>query len=322
VRAIFQKIRPHEDSSLCCRRATGETFSGHWHFHPELEIMLVERSRGIRLIGDSVEPFGPGDLVLVGPNLPHEWINTDVPAHPRHDHAVGIWAQFPENFLGDGLRRVPEFAPVAALLERSRHGLHFTGPVVEEVAAHLRRMTKGLGVARLADLLIILDLLAHSPDIHVLCRAGYVPKLNRTEAQRIEKVCRWIDSHLTEKITQPAAAAQAALSPARFSRFFRKKMGCTFPTYVTQLRIAHAVHLLVDENAKVTDACFASGFNNLSHFNHQFRRLKGMSPRAFLRHFLASDSPPGLSLSSPHARRPARAGAAPAAGARFSARAD
>ncbi|HVU23025.1 MAG TPA: AraC family transcriptional regulator [Opitutus sp.] len=284
MRAIFQKIRPHENSSLCCRRTTGETFSGRWHFHPELEIMFVERSRGLRFVGDSVQPFGPGDLVLVGPNLPHEWLNTDVPARPRHDHAIGIWAQFRADFLGDGLRCVPELAAVAALLERSRHGLHFTGPVVAEVAGHLRRMAKGLGVARLADLLLILDLLAHSPSGRVLSSAGYVPRLNHEDALRIEKVCRWVHGHLAEEIAQPAAAAQAALSPTCFSRFFRRKMGCTFPAYVTELRIARAANLMVEENMRVADACFASGFKNLSHFNCQFRRLKGMNPRTFLRH--------------------------------------
>jgi AraC-like DNA-binding protein len=285
VRATFQKIRPHENSSLCCRRTTGECFTGHWHFHPELEFMLVERSRGIRLIGDSVQPFGPGDLVLIGSNLPHVWINNDVPARPRHDHAIAIFAQFPPDFLGTALQRAPELAPIAALLDRSRHGLHFTGPDATKGADHLRRIAKGLGVDRLTELLLLLNLLAHSRHQRPICSGGYAPNLNHREAQRVEKICHWVNRHLTSEIAQPAAAAQASLSPARFSRFFRKKMGCTFSAYVTQLRISRAMHLMVENGMKVSDACFASGFNNLSHFNRQFRTLKGMNPRAYLRHF-------------------------------------
>jgi AraC-like DNA-binding protein len=287
LRASFQKIRPHENSSLNCRRTTGESFSSRWHFHPELELMLVERSRGVRLIGDSVQPYGPGDLVLVGPNLPHVWITNDAPAQPRHNHAISILAQFRADFLGEALQRTPEFAPIAALLERSRYGVHFHGPGLPEAIARFRLLAKGIGVARLADLLVLLDLLARSPQ-RLLCSAGHVPQLNHREAQRIEKVCHWVNRHLTGEVVQPAAAAQASLSPARFSRFFRKKMGCTFSAYVAQLRISRAMHLMVDEGMKISDACFASGFNNLSHFNRQFRALKGMSPRAYLRHFRAA----------------------------------
>jgi AraC-like DNA-binding protein len=283
VRASFQKIQPHENSSLYCRRTTGETFSNRWHFHPEIEIMFVERSRGIRLIGDNVQPFRPGDLVLVGPNLPHVWITNDAPRRPRHDHAIAIFAQFHADFLGNALQRAPELSPVVALLERSRHGVHFHGPDLPQAVEHLRRLVKGLGVGRLTELLLLLDLLAHSPHQRTICSAGHIPKLNHQEARRIEKVCYWVNQHLTDDIARPAAAALAGLSPGRFSRFFRRKMGCTFSAYVAQLRISRAAHLMIDEGMKVADACFASGFNNLSHFNRQFRAQKGMSPRAFLR---------------------------------------
>ncbi|HWA86453.1 MAG TPA: helix-turn-helix transcriptional regulator [Opitutus sp.] len=90
------------------------------------------------------------------------------------------------------------------------------------------------------------------------------------------------------------AAAQVALRPACFSGFFHRKLGCTFPAYVTQLRIAHAMQLMLEENMRIADACFASGFNNLSHFNQQFRRVKGMNPRTYPRHMRPNSSEPAL----------------------------
>lgn len=285
MQASFQKIVPHQDSSLCCRRTTGESFNSRWHFHPEIELMYVERSHGVRLVGDSVQPFSPGDLVLVGPNLPHVWINNDVPARPPHDHAVGIFVQFREDFLGTALERAPELGAVAELLRRSRHGVHFMGSDVSAAIGHLQRLVRGLGTSRLAELVVLLDLLAHCPRQQLLCRAGYVPKLNHGEAERIERVCRFINEHLTTRLSLPSTAAVAGLSRARFSRFFRQKMRCTFTAYVTRLRIARAIHLMVEEEMQIAEACFASGFNNLSNFNRHFRAIKGMNPRAYLRLF-------------------------------------
>src|SRR5688572_13238787 len=115
MRASFEVIQPHEGGSLRCWRAVGESFNGPWHFHPELELMLVERSRGLRFVGDSVEPFSEGDLVMIGPNLPHVWINHNPPHPTPHDHAIAICVQFREDFLGEGLWRAPEFASVATL---------------------------------------------------------------------------------------------------------------------------------------------------------------------------------------------------------------
>lgn len=250
--------------------------------------MYVEASRGVRFVGDHAAAFGPGDLVLVGPNLPHVWLNTDKPKAPRHWHAIGIFLQFKEDFLGQGLWRTPEFAPVAELLRRSRNGIHFTGREAQIAATRLRDITKLAGAERAAAVLGLLGYLAAAPEQHVLCRANYVPQLRRADRERIEAACRYVRSNIIGKISQPKAAALAGLSSKRFSTFFHKRMGCTFPAYVNRVRIARVIHLLLEENMSIAEACFASGFNNLSNFNHQFKLIKGLSPRDFIHQF--SDS--------------------------------
>jgi AraC-like DNA-binding protein len=285
MRAAFEIVRLPEASSINCRRYGGERFSAIWHVHPEVELMYVEASRGIRFVGDHAARFGPGDLVLVGPNLPHVWLNTDAPKKPRHTHAIGTFLQFKEDFLGQGLWRTPEFAPVGELLRRSRHGIHFTGQEARVAAKRLREITRLSGAERAAAVLGLLGYLAAAPEQRVLCRADYVPKLGRADGERIEAACRYVRSNLTREISQPKAAALAKLSPKRFSTFFHQRMGCTFPAYVNRVRIARVIHLLLEENMSIAEACFASGFNNLSNFNHQFKFIKGLSPRFFLRQF-------------------------------------
>ncbi len=282
--AAYEIVRPLRESSLNCRWVTAENFSTIWHFHPELEIMSVERSHGIRFIGDNVEPFGPGDLVLVGPNLPHVWINRGLPRRPPHDYAAAVLIQFGENFLGREFWRAPEFAAIAGLLECSRHGVHFQGPEARQAARLLKALTKLTGVDRLMELMAILHLLARSPDQRMLSRAGYMPKLGQSDAKRIAAVRRYVHSHLAQRISRRTAAAVTKLKPTGFSTFFHERMGCTFTEYVNQLRIAKAIRLMAEGKHTVSDACYASGFKTLSNFNFRFRALKGMSPKEYQGH--------------------------------------
>lgn len=282
MRAVYEVIRKPENSSMKLWFSTGYRFRAPWHFHPEIEILLVVRGRGMRYVGDSVAPFREGDLVLIGPDLPHVLISETVSLDdPRHVQC--FIAQFRENFLGSDAWTTPELARVADLLRRSRRGVHFTGAVVTEAAAQLRRCVDASGTQRVAHLLLLLDLLARTPEQRLLSSADYVPKLNHSDGVRINVVCRYVVEHLTGELTQSAAAALVRMSPATFSQFFRQKMGRTFSNYVTHLRIAHALRLISDEKMNVSEACFASGFNSLSNFNRHFRALKGMSPRTYLR---------------------------------------
>ncbi|HVU23021.1 MAG TPA: AraC family transcriptional regulator [Opitutus sp.] len=287
MRPAIEIVQLHEGSSLRCVRTTGERFSTVWHSHPELELLLVERSRGMRFVGDSAEPFGPGDLVLVGPNVPHVWLTSDRPRPLRHDHTASVLIQFREDLLGGHGRKPPEFGAIARLLERSRPGVHFAGAEAAAAARRMIHLSRTAGVERLTGLLELLDFLARARAQRPLSGARDGPRLKIADARRIDAVRRYVERNLGRTIRQPRAAALARLGPARFSTFFRQRMGCTFSTYVARLRVARVVTLLTEERMNISTACYASGFNSLSSFNHHFRALKGMSPRAFLHHFRA-----------------------------------
>ncbi|MBP0650113.1 cupin domain-containing protein, partial [Mycobacterium tuberculosis] len=49
-------------------------YSG-WHHHPEYELHLIRRSGGHFYVGTYAGEFGPGNLVMTGPNLPHMWVS-------------------------------------------------------------------------------------------------------------------------------------------------------------------------------------------------------------------------------------------------------
>ena len=72
IRPYFEKVRSASSSVVAFVRNDSH-FPFYWHYHPEFELTLIINSRGQRLVGDGIADYGPGDLVLLGPNVPHSW---------------------------------------------------------------------------------------------------------------------------------------------------------------------------------------------------------------------------------------------------------
>ena len=125
-------------------------FDPNWHFHPHYQLFLVEEGTGTRFIGDSIKPFGPGDLVFLGPNLPHLWRSdqayfTQQPAPKKSSLTTrGIVVYFQEDFLGHDFFDKQELVPLRQLLNHARQGLEWTGHTLK---AHRNRLKKsGLSI--------------------------------------------------------------------------------------------------------------------------------------------------------------------------------
>lgn len=280
MKARIEKISTDGASSFLCRRRVDPRFGFYWHYHPEIELTLIQRSRGRRFVGDSIEPYEEGDLVLLGPDLPHTW-DSD-PGRRRPNEAV--FCQFSPGFLGEDFLRAPEFGPLGRLFDRSARGLQFRGETQKAVARRLEDLSAQQGLGRLAGLLEILDRLARSRDARPLSSREFVPALRRGDAERIDRVCRFLNERWAEGVTLSEAAKAAHQSIPAFSRFFRRQTGRTLVAYLNELRTGHACRALIETERSISDIAFGSGFHNLSNFNRRFLALKGMSPREFRRH--------------------------------------
>ena len=125
MKPIFEKLTLGSEEGFTFKRIRARNFSCPWHFHSEYELILTLLCPGYRMVGDDITPLPPGDLVLVGANLPHIW-----QCDPRLDHSRRVdilLVQFDEDFLGEACLRTPAFHPVRQLLQRAAVGLQFTG---------------------------------------------------------------------------------------------------------------------------------------------------------------------------------------------------
>jgi len=277
MRAILEKVS----------YGRGHTFQYHkfqplrrfdcpFHYHPEIELTLIVSSTGHRYVGDHIGRFNEGDLVLMGPNLPHSYVNDE-----RTDRAGSIVLQFLPECLGTGFFQLAEMRSVHTLLERSRVGLAFHGPVRERVARAMAEMRPLEGAARLVAFLEILQALAKSREYRRLASPTYAPSLALYQGERINLVCELISKRFRENVTQAEASRVAKMSGPSFSRFFRRATNRTFRSFLNEVRVGHASRLLLESDQTVAEICYDSGFGNLSNFNRQFLKLRKVSPRDY-----------------------------------------
>lgn len=253
-----------------------------WHFHPEYEIHQVVATSGRYFVGDFIGQFEPGNLVLTGPNLPHNWVS-DLPV----DVAIplrGRIIQFSEEFIGETMKLMPELSGLGALLESSRRGVLFSGNTSKELAPLMEEIVAAKGVRRIELFMMILGTLCRARGALPLSSPNYLPDPSGYMSVGMNKALAFIRENLTQPFGEADLATIARQSQSAFSRSFRRHTGMSLVQYVKRLRINLACQILMsDEHASITDICFQVGFNNLSNFNRQFLAEKGMPPSRFRR---------------------------------------
>jgi AraC-like DNA-binding protein/mannose-6-phosphate isomerase-like protein (cupin superfamily) len=257
-------------SSITCFRRRADDYPFDWHAHAEVELTLILQGRGQRFVGDSVEHFTPGDVVLIGPDTPHTWA-FDAATRPME----AVVVQFAPAVFAPG---PAEFRPLAALFAEARRGLRIAGRDGQAVAQSLVALAATSDpLARFAGLTAILA--------RILATRTRSPLAMGVAAHDQDARVRELLARL--RADDGASVAQLArhlgMGPSVFSRWFRREVGKPCVVYLAELRIGRACELLLGGERAVVDIAFASGFRNLANFNRWFRKVKGMSPTQYRR---------------------------------------
>jgi AraC-like DNA-binding protein len=284
MKPAFEKLAASSEDGIHCNVVRGTTFGCVWHCHPEFEITMVQKARGHRLVGDALTSLHPGDMVLVGSNLPHDWQNdAHAPGGPQPVESICI--HFHPDWLGRGWLDLPAMQQVQRLLHRAALGLHVTGQTRDDLEPLLLRCPRQSGLPRVITVLEILQRMADSRELHPIASRGFAPELDPRDEERVNRVVQYIQKHLDETIYLDHLASLVHLSSGAFSRFFKTRTGKTVPGFINELRIGRACRLLAETDIPVTSIALNCGFTNLANFNRQFLRLKQMPPRDWRRRF-------------------------------------
>lgn len=278
-RPRFEDVPTDASAAFVFREFQWDYFPFNWHYHPHVELTLVVRGRGLRFVGDSVEPFREGDLCLLGANTPHCWASQ--PGSPPGVRSLVV--QFSPEAWGDPLWSLPELRKVRLLFSRAQRGLAITGPTRQAVGDKIQQMLKQPhgSWARLSILFNALVKIAEGSDCRELAHTGWQEPKVEPDHRRLGQILGYIHANAGPDLQQQQVAQAARMSPQAFSQFFKRSVGKTFVAYVNELKVRRACHALMEDTHTITEVAYAAGFNNLSHFNSRFRRLMKMTPRDF-----------------------------------------
>ncbi len=250
-----------------------------WHFHPESEIILLEKSTGTRYVGDAIENFQEGDIVLLGPNIPHLWRNSK--EYFLEDSKLSAEASviyFQEESLGKDFYDLPEMSKINKLLNTAQRGVKFTGKNRTILKEKIYEIVNKEGMDRIIALLSLLNYMANHCNYQAISSLGYSPKVDDYDFSRFNRVSEYLMDNFTKKIRLNDIADVANMSPTAFCRYFKSRTNKTFVGFLNEIRIGNACKLLMERNKSASEICYMSGFNNLTNFNIQFKKIKNMAP--------------------------------------------
>ena len=275
--------RSNTTTSIFIRKNSYANFLKIWHYHPELELVTVLKSKGTRFIGDSIEKFQPKDVVLIGKNLPHMWLNDQKYFKENSQlKAEAISIHFKEDFLGNTFLQLPEIKPIVALFKKAEQGIQFKN-VPKSIRQAIETLNSETDFNKTHQFIGILHQLALHDDYKLLASAGYVSLLTLEELKLSNKVIAYIFKNFNNDINLKTVADIANMNPSAFSRSFKRVHRKTFSKYANEIRVGFACKLLQENELNVAAVAYESGFNNLSNFNRQFKMIKKMSPSGYLK---------------------------------------
>ncbi|WP_375580077.1 AraC family transcriptional regulator [Marivirga tractuosa] len=244
-----------------------------WHFHPEIELVFVKGGNGKRHIGNHISYYQDGDLMLIGSNLPHYGF-TDRLTGNESETII----QMKEDFPGSVFLNLPEIQPIKQLIENAKLGIVFTGDTKKRIGNKIEELVDKPPFDRLVGLIQILKELSEIKDYYLLNSEAVSIEAKAVDQQRVNLIYDYVRDNFKRNISLEEISAEAAMTVPAFCRYFKRISNKTFTHFVNEHRIVHASKLLSEGNLNITDICYACGFNNISHFNRQFKEVTGKSP--------------------------------------------
>jgi AraC-like DNA-binding protein len=265
--------------SFSIRRDVVLYFYDRWHYHPELELVHIEQGSGTQFIGDNIQTFQSGDLLLIGSNLPHYWrCDEKYFQNNTQLYAQATVLHFSEQVLGEPFLNLPENRHILGLLNRAKWGMKLLGSENAEIKELLQNLLDQTGGNPIISLMQILEALAQHPGAIQLSSSFSEQEYDQFDTDRINQIYQYTLSNFQQKISINDISAVASISPNSFCRYFKSRTRKTYAQFLLKIRIEHACKLLREGKTSVAQTCFESGFNNFANFNKYFKIHTGKSP--------------------------------------------
>ena len=278
MKLVYKSDDQKVDHGLQVIEKTNPCHDASWHYHEEFELIFISKSFGIRYVGDNVSHFNPGELVLIGSNLPHLWRNDSSYYQNQGEGSIRtVVIKFTREFMGKDTFDKGLFHDINELLTLSRFGIKFDHSDSVNFENELFGLIKLKPSEQALALMGILNRLSRLRKREVLSTTDMSQSITQGD-QRIDKVLKFISDNYKNDICLEDVADIACMTTNSFCRFFKKVTNKSFVRFLNEVRIKNAARLLSQENLLISDICFKVGFNSITNFNKHFKYIMGISP--------------------------------------------
>jgi len=278
MRIIRTEISFLNNSRLSVIERDEDSFNPAFHFHPELELVLIKEGYGRRIIGNRIDPFEKGDMVFIGSNLPHIWLNDDTSGGHR---ARSVVVHFRKESFGQEFYQLKECKELANFLNLASRGIQVTGATRDKVSRKLDVLVTLRGFRRILLLLEILHILSTSSDTHCITGDTYNADNKEETVDRLSEIYKYVQNNFHKDISLADISGVAGLTPQSFCRWFKKRANKHFFDYLNEVRVSKACEMLIDSGAPVSEIAYYCGYNTISNFNKIFKESTGLTPGQF-----------------------------------------
>lgn len=279
MKAFLEEIIRDPGSSFFIGIFQDHIDKSNWHYHMEYELSFITEGSGKRIVGDLTEDFSPGDMTFIGPRLPHVWIPSDTYSALHTGRTLeSVYLLFNKDVLPQALLGLPEFTNIRKALSLAERGLKLEGDALNRTSAIMLQLPYLDNLKRLISFYEIMDILGSTSDYSYLVSDSYMQKQFVSSNSRINMIHEYMMSNYHEQIKLEDIAELVHMAPGSVSRMFRQETGLSLFEYLNKLKIELSIQLLLHTDLSIENICYDSGFNNLSHYNRQFKQFSGRSP--------------------------------------------
>jgi AraC-like DNA-binding protein/mannose-6-phosphate isomerase-like protein (cupin superfamily) len=274
------------NNALIYREFNYDEVNVEYHSHDEFEITYFEQGKGKRIIGSEIQEYREGDLLIIGPGVPHLFQGDELPNGGfmgAQCHVIQIRADFFRNSFFD----YNELSVFCVLREEFKKSVTFSKSTSSVVFPLIKQIAAEQGAERVITLLMILRILVESDEFKTMTkdRDAKVPKF---DSERWKIIFKYILENYQKDISLNEAASLIGLSKPAFCSYFKKYSQKRFTEFTNELRIRKACNMLTHTSQRVAQICYSVGFNNLSYFNREFYKITGYTPSVYRRKFTKS----------------------------------
>lgn len=270
------KIPKTQNIGLIYQEDKAQYFYDKFHQHEEIQLCVIVKGEGTLVVGDTVNKYTSGDVLVIGSNLPHVF-KSDA---SRIEESFMISLFFTRNSFGKGFFLLDDFKELIPFFEKSTSGFRLLENR-EKVMDVLLRLQQSSNLNRFIGLLQVLKVLVGSKTVE-LANFIYPKKYTDNEGKRMRNVMDFTMNNFDKNIDLYEIAEKANMTPNAFCRYFKQRTNKTYFTFLNELRIENACKILISENSlSISEIAYRCGFNNLSNFNRKFKEIKGGSPSKY-----------------------------------------